>query len=62
LNSLKIPQAEDTKLGTTLPTVDWTKHIQAEITWTWIEQNVPAARQQIATIDRKQIAIVRGNP
>jgi len=34
----------------------------AKTTWNSTEQDVLAARQQIATVDRKQIAVVQGNP
>jgi len=54
LNGLRIPQAEDAKyLGLYLDRILKKTCIQqAKATWNSIGQNV-AARQQIATIDRK---------
>jgi len=56
ISKLQMPQAEDAKyLGLHLDRgLNWKKHIhQAKTTWNSSEQNVLAARQQIATVDRK---------
>jgi len=53
LNNLRIPQAEDTKyLGLHLELEKAHIH-QAKTIWNSIGQNELAARQQMATVDRK---------
>jgi len=55
LNGLRIPQAEDTKyLGLDLKTKLEKAHIhQTETIWNSTEQDVLAARQQVAAVNRK---------
>jgi len=55
LNGLKIPQTKDVKyLGLHLDRKLEKAHVhRAKTSWNTIEQNVLAARQQIATVDWK---------
>jgi len=63
-NSLGISQAEDAKyLRLHLDRrLNWRKYIFTEREQLEIQSGKMAARQQIASVDRKEVAVVQGDP